>query len=519
MQVLGPTQGVAKRLALWLGRRYAAAMSFWSSRKVWRRGAGALVLVGIAGCGRVDKPGSATSVSGASATTGVPVTSEQSGAKPRGTYGMVTAPPAPEPEVTFSAQPPPVFDDGSDVVLVNSDAAGCKGKSRDGWLQVRCAAEAPGRGRLVRAEVEAGWVGATPGRAPGADGTLTLELPWFPGQRGAARIEATDGVFRLETHDAGGGFRRVLPQAQADACDQLAAAFKQRMSELRQVETGPVRALDVRRFPKFGACEVAGADAWALDVAKVTAAGEGAEREVSLSLNVVHVDAKGKLAKAAWGPIAFAPGSVAFPDVMLFDYDDDKASEVVVRHDVLARGDKGARKALPKLPGVLTYRNGRVSPLAGLGLLPSGATVAEHIDGDKRPDPGDYGPYVAWLGLDCGIGKCPERVLGPRFYRRSLPDGSFDANAPEVTAALQRACSRNQGELVSDVETASGKTRTALNVACARVRGDSAEAVLSTLNQAKTQICGDAADCQLFSVLSTWAKTEPPRKLVLPRKE
>lgn len=495
-------------------------MSFWLSQQVWRRGAGVLLAVGIVGCGRVDKPGSASSASGASTAAGVTGIGEQSDAKPSGTFGVVTTSPAPaEPEVTFSAQPPALFQDAKDVVLVNSDAAGCKGRSRDGWVQVTCTAEAPGRGRLVRAEVEAGWVGATPGRVPGADGTLTLELPWFRGQHGAARIEGTEGVFRLEIHDDRGGFRRVLPQAQADACDQIAATFKQRMSELRAAESGPVRGLDVRRFPKLGVCEVAGSDAWALELAKVTAVGESVDREVSLSLNVVHVDGKGKLAKASWGPIAFAPGEVAFPDLMLFDYDDDKVSEVVVRHDVLARGESGARKPPAKLPVVFTYRNGRVSPFARLSPLASGATVAEYIDGDRRPDPGDYGPYVAWLGAGCGVGKCPDRVLGPRFYRRSLADGSFDANAAEVTAALQRACSRNQGGLISDVESVGGKTRTALNVACARVRGESAEAVLATLNQAKSQICGDAADCQLFSVLSTWAKTEPPRKLVLPSKE
>lgn len=473
--------------------------------------AGALLLAGVVGCGRVDKPRSNTDAPPATA-----VTREQ----PRGTYGMVTSPPPPpEPEVTFAEQPPASFEGANGVVLVNSDNAGCTGVTRDGWIRVTCTAEAPGRGRLLSAIVEDGWVGAMPGRSPGPDGTLTLELPWFPGKRGAARIEGAEGGFRLETHDAKGGFRRILPQAQADACDELAAAFKQRLSELRQVESGPVQALDVRRFPKFGVCEVAGTDAWALEVAKLVATGESVQREVALTLNVVHVDGKGKLAKTALGPISFAPSGLAFPELMLFDYDGDRVLEVIVRHDVLARGDSPKRKALPKAPVVFTYHNGRVTPFKTLPPLSSGATLAEYIDADRRPDPGDYGPYLAWLGAGCGVGKCPERVLGPRFYRRSLEGGSFDANAPEVTAALQRACSRNQGGLISDVESVGGKTRTALNVACARVRGESAEAVLATLNQAKSQICGDAGTCQLLSILSDWAKTEPPRKLVLPSKE
>jgi hypothetical protein len=275
----------------------------------------------------------------------------------------------------------------------------------------------------------------------------------------------------------------------------------------------------MKRFPKLGKCEVDGSDAWALAIKDVRAAGDSVDREVSLTLDVVHVDASGALAKAAWGPIGFAPAKLAISDLTLFDYDADKVAEVIVRHEVLARGERTARKPQATLPMVFTYKNKRVTAYAPAGTGVSGGTVAEQLESDTRPDLGDYGPYIAWLGLGCGAGKCPERVVGPRFYRRSLQDGGFDANAPEVTAALQRACSRNQGGLVSDVESVGGKTRTALNVACARVRGESSEAVLATLTQAKSKICGDASGCQLLTVLRDWAKAEPPLKLVLPRKE
>jgi hypothetical protein len=476
-------------------------------------GVALVVMLGLAGCGRRDKSPAEGAGAPASATSSAPA------AATSGRYtGNATAAPA-VPERVVSATPPADFAGAKDVVLVNSDAAGCVGRQRDGWVQVTCEVETPARGRVIKAEMKEGFLGAAPARAPSADGRLQFELPWQAGKRGLAVIEFAKGTFEIATNNGGGRFRRMLPKPQAEACDEILRETSERLTKLRDAESGPVRGLDVKRFPKLGKCEISGDDAWALELADVRAAGESVEREVSLTLNVVHVDVNGKLAKAPWGPVLFAPAKLAISDASLFDYDGDQVSEVIVRYEVLARGEQSARKPQPKLPTVFTYKAKRVIAFQAAGTSGSGGTVAEQLEDDGRPDLGDYGPYVAWLGAGCGAGKCPERVEGPRFYRRSRPDGGFDGNAPEVTAALQRACSRNQGALVSDVETVGGKSRTALNVACARVRGETSEAVLTTLNQAKSQICGDAAECQLFSVLADWAKTEPPRKLVLPSKE
>lgn len=420
-----------------------------------------------------------------------------------------------------SPTPPTTFDDGRSVTLVNSQAAGCAARANQGWVEVVCEPENETKGKVSKVTVHEGLPpGASEDGVPGADGRMRFVLPWQPGKRGRATLEWSDAVFELTTSNQRGGFTRVLPEAQGRVCAELTRAYAERIKKVRDSETkAALGAADVRKFPKLAECEVVGGDAWALEVADIAAVGEGPDREVSLTLNVVHVDKAGSVAKAVWGPISFAPASVAIPDPVLFDYDSDGVSEVIVRHDILARGAVSTRKPLTKLPAVFTFKKGRVTAYPAASALGVGGAVAENLEGDGRPDPGDYGPYLGWFGAECGVGPCPQRVTGPRFYQRSLPDGSFDSAAVEVTAALRQGCSRSRGSLVVDVGSVTGKTRTALNVACARVRGEAPEAVLDALNREKSQLCGDAAECPLHALLTSWAKAEPPRKLVLPDKE
>jgi hypothetical protein len=478
-----------------------------SAREITRRVTAWATVASLAvGCGKKETspetrpPAAPTTTASSSATTTVPKSQRE------------------VPEV--SATPPAAFDDAKGVSLVNNQAAGCTGSAQAGWLQVKCNSANETGGLLLKAEIVEGDTAQTAGAvtnvAPGADGGLKFVLPWQPKKRGLARIEWTDGVFELKTQGSSGGFRRVLPTAQNEACASLSRQHAERLATIRKSESGPVRASDIRKFPKLGECEAVGNDAWVLEVKELRAVGDGVKREVSLMLNVVHVAVDGALAKVAWGPLRFAPGQLAIPKVSLFDYDDDKSAEVILRHDVLARAE-GATTPLPKLPSVFTYKGKRVSPYGAAGLRVTGSVMAENLEPDQRPDIGDYGPFIGWLGLNCGAGRCPERVLGPRFYERSLIDGTFDGAAPEVSAALQSACSRSRGALVADVETVGGKTRTALNVACARVRGETTDVIMASLDREKSRICGAETQCQLYSLLSTWAKAEPPLKLVLPR--
>lgn len=452
----------------------------------------ALTTCGVA-CGRVDKREDTT----ASVSTADPVT----------TSAVTSAGPE------FSPEPPEVFTSGKHAALMNAVQAGCVGFVQTGWLEVSCEANA-GDGNVVKAEL-ALPNGETQQITPNADGTLRLVLPWQPNRKATARLERSGAAFDLTVNGASGGFRRVLPVAQAEACAKLGTEHRDRLTLIRKQGVGTVRALDVRKFPKLGDCRSSGKDAWALEIKDLRATGESVEREVSLTLNVVHVAVDGTLTKAAWGPLAFAPGQLALPALSLFDYDGDGSAEAVIRHDVLAKGERSLGKPPGTLPAVFTLSNKRVVPYAKADKFTTGGVVAENLEGDERLDLGDYGPFIAWLGLNCGAGKCPERIVGPRFYRRSLPDGSFDGAASEARAALQTTCNRSRGPLVGDIEDATGKKRAALNVACARVRGESTESLLQALNQEKSRICGGAAACQLYSVLAAWAKAQPPFKLVL----
>lgn len=519
----GPACEEEYRLAPWAVDRYGFGMRRRSFVvPIVRRVTTLAAVVMLVGCGRKTTPSS----------SGSPATGNGAGLENAAALGAPAASAATVTNaVTNSAEksermlpsptPPTSFEGAKDVQLANDAATGCSAVHKDGWLRVACSPENPSGGKLLQISVfedggtNAGVRDVAVSQTEGA----SLVLPWQRNKRGLARLTWSDAVFEVETLPSGGGFRRVLPPAQAEACAKLKTAYDERMRALRKAETGPVRAVDVRKFPKLGECEAVGDHAWALEIKDVRAVGESVEREVALTLNVVHVAVDGAVSKAPWGPLTFAPTGLALPEFTLYDYDDDKSPELITRHDILKRGTRASQKPLSKLPSVFTYKNKRVVPYMPAGTLTTGGVAAENLESDPRPDIGDFGPFIAWLGVDCGVGKCPERIVGPRFYQRSLIDGAFDGAAPEVAAALQTACTRSRGALVGDVTDVGGKTRAALNVACARVRGESADAITATLNQDKTRICGDSPDCQLLNVLRAWAKAEPPLKLVLPNKE
>src|SRR5690606_34369549 len=102
--------------------------------------------------------------------------------------------------------------------------------------------------------------------------------------------------------------------------------------------------------------------------------------------------------------------------------------EVIIRHDILARPEGQRDRPLPAVSPVFTYKHGRVVPYAFAGTVSGGGVLAQQLDSDMRPEIGGYGPFLAWLGHDCGAGKCPERIVGPRFFKRSLEDGTFQSD-------------------------------------------------------------------------------------------
>lgn len=425
-------------------------------------------------------------------------------------------------EVGGAVAVPPTSFDGAPVVPVSdSGLTGCVVRGVPGWAEVRCQEKNTEGGKLLAAHIERGaQPGAVVDIRPNADGTLTLVLPWLPAQRADVRFEWVDMIQELRLAVRGSRFSRVLPERQAEQCERFAKSSEQILAAIR-AKIGPlspaITPADVYRFPTLGECQLAGKSAWALSLEKLAASGEGANRAVVAMLALNHIDALGVVASAAYGPFEFAPEGLQLPPLMTYDYDSDGEAEVIIRQDILSRAVRAMTSPLPSIAAVFSFKQGRVAPYPPMDNLTGGGIVAEQLEPDGRPDVGDYGPFLAWLPAKCGRGECPQRIAGPRFFRRSLSNGGFSMQDDQVEQVIRNKCERTPRELVVQVRSASGKRQTAQNIACARVRGDSTEAILAQLNELKSEMCDDGqATCPLYVALAAWARATPPRAVVLP---
>ncbi|XXY13663.1 hypothetical protein WME88_35975 [Sorangium sp. So ce216] len=143
----------------------------------------------------------------------------------------------------------------------------------------------------------------------------------------------------------------------------------------------------------------------------------------------------------------------------------------------------------------------------------SGGLGVEHLDFDMRPDIGRYGPFVAWLGADCGAKSCPSRVTGHKFYFHSEQDGSFSATDAGAKAALGRACSQKPAAIVATTGSGLNVAQTAKNLVCARVLGAARDALASELAAKRADLCGGATTCALSSAFEAWLDAELPAEL------
>jgi hypothetical protein len=414
------------------------------------------------------------------------------------------------------------FANAVEQVVSGSGPTNCALRAIAGWAEVRCRATNAGGGQLRRAHVKRGLPpGAALDIEPMADGTITLVFPWVKGERAEVRFEWEDMTQDMSLAVRGSKFTRILPAEQADQCERFAKTSEQILDGIR-AKIGPlspgVTPKDVYRFPSLGRCVMAEKIAWAMSLEQLKASGEGANREVVVTLGVNRIDPTGSVATCSHGPLAFAPEGLQIPDMMLFDYDNDGEAEVVIRQDILIQADRSRTKMRPQMPAVYSYQRGSVLPYPRLRPFESGGIVAEQLDTDGRPDVGDYGPFLAWLPDHCGRGECPRRIVGPRFFLHSNSDGSFSAADEETDGVIRKKCEHTPMEVVVDVRTASGKRQTAQNVACARVRGDTTEEIVAQLNEYKSEMCEDTqTTCALFTTLVGWAQATPPRMLTLPQ--
>lgn len=406
---------------------------------------------------------------------------------------------------------PSSFETGTPLVVGNSGVTGCVVRTLPGWAQVHCGAKNERGGSLKSAHV-LNESSSEPALVvdPALDGTLTVGLPWHAGGRSKVRFEWSDMTQDLLLAMRGSRFTRVLPELQAQQCERSSTSSEQILAAIR-AKIGPhastVTPKDVYRFPSLGGCRMAGQTAWALSLGKITATGEGLNRQVNVTLTLDRVDASGHVASLPYGPIEFAPEGLLLPELMFYDYDADGEEEVIVRRDVLIRPLRMMNRPLSRVPAVFTYKQNRIAPYAALPPLAAGGIFAEHLDTDGRPDVGDYGPFLAWLPDKCGRGECPKRLVGPRFFMRSKSDGTFTADDEQPQKVLRSKCERAPEHLVVDTRSLLGKRQTAHNIACARLRGVAPERIVSELQELKLELCDDGqSTCALLEVLTTWAR-------------
>jgi hypothetical protein len=271
-----------------------------------------------------------------------------------------------------------------------------------------------------------------------------------------------------------------------------------------------VTPAEARRLPKFGVCQPAGLGSWALSLTNLSGNGDGPARTLSLELAVVHVDLEGGSTSAPFGSLEVAPGGLEVGPLRVYDYDDDGRDELIVPYEIKAP----ALGAAPAAPSALwSLAGSAIVPYKNAPALTGGATL-EQLDYDMRPDLGSYGPFVAWLPPACGAKNCIPRITGPKFFFHSLVGGNFSASDEAARAAVQRECAKKPSAVVVVGPNGVNLTKTAENLGCARVRGESVTELRAELDAKHSELCGEQATCPLAAAFETWLSAalpdEPP---------
>ncbi|HOU89948.1 MAG TPA: hypothetical protein PLU22_02830 [Polyangiaceae bacterium] len=527
----GRTRGGA-RGARWLGALCAAGLA-----------------VATPGCQRAPTGEASPAPSGAAPSASVAgvARAAPSASQPGPAPG---AEPAPAPA---DGPPPASFAGGAKVEITNAIGLGCQATTSEGWLELLCRKRNGTGGRPVRAvrdltalaAAEAAGASPAPSAAPAASaaaaasttetatdtvtdagtldprlanvievdaqGELRVLAPWRSGQRAQIRLEWSDTQYDLTVD--GESASLVLPVALGlrKQCEALRVASERAVEAAQKLPgEAALTSADQLKLHQLGLCQMAGLGAWAVGLDELTLSGSGAARTLAARLSVIHLDPDGSSKTAALGALEFAPGGLQLPPLMVYDYDDDGQDEVIIRHEV---NKVAAGKAPAALPAVWSFKGGAVVAYGKLGPLGPGGVSTEHLDYDMRPDLADFGPFVAWLGPDCGARTCPPRLVGPRFFAHSAPDGSFSRTDAAAVAALERACAAAPASVVVADGQSVNALRTATLLGCARSWGVSTEVITQELDAKRGALCGAASDCSLLATLRAWASAEPPARV------
>jgi hypothetical protein len=479
-----------------------------------------------AACSKTEAP-TATSTAAVSASAAVAAPSVAAAASSAAAAPPPTPPPAP-------AGAPASFKGGTKETIGAAVGLGCEATSLDGWLQLLCRKKNGTGGHPVKATIRtpgAAQVAAAP--APGApepggdaadaeapngneltadeQGELTIVVPYSGEEKRDVEIEWTDTTYTLHVN----GARATLEWAASGiphrrACQQLLDENKAVIAAAQKVE-GEARltTTEAAKLPRFGTCREGGLGSWALSLKAVAGKGEGAARMHHFELEVVRVAVLGARLTASFGSIDVAPGGLELAAMQVYDYDDDGRDELIVPYEIKATGG-----ATPSYPApIWSFNDTGVSAYKKAPTVNGGIGV-EQLDFDMRPDFGSYGPFVAFLGADCGLKTCPPRVTGPKLYLHSTPDGGFTDQDDAAKSALKRAACQNKPlSVVVEAGGALNVAQTAKNLVCAKAYGATAEAISAELTSKHAALCGEAASCPLQTTLEAWLKLPLPVEL------
>jgi hypothetical protein len=488
-----------------------------------------LVACGVlAACNKAQPSGG--SGNAAPSTAAPPPASAAVASAPVVTSAAAAAPVAPTPP----AGAPASFKAGTKETIGAAVGLGCEATSLDGWLQLLCRKKNGTGGHPVRAVVRnPNAVAAAPAEpqpsadapspdadagtgtgeelSPNEQGELTIVVPYSGEEKRDVEIEWTDTTYTLHVV----GAKATLEWAASGiphrrACQQLLDENKAVIAAAQKAE-GEARltTTEAAKLPRFGSCREGGLGSWALSLKAISGKGEGAARVHHFELEVVRIAVDGARKAATFGSVDAAPGGFELASPQVYDYDDDGRDEFIIPYELKASGG-----AAPHFPSPVWSFNDAGVVAYGKAPTVNGGIGIEQLDFDMRPDFSTYGPFVAFLGSDCGLKTCPPRVTGPKLYLHSTPEGAFTDKDEAAKSALKRAmCQSKPANVVVDTGGSVNVAQTAKNLVCARAYGVGAETISAELTAKRASLCGEAASCPLETTLQSWLKLELPVEL------
>ena len=306
-----------------------------------------------------------------------------------------------------------------------------------------------------------------------------------------------------------------------EGCRRLAAEQDPGAKQLKRLMASLDLLDETRAIPDeaknaFAQCSPTKDGAWGLVLRDVKSVPGGTAGR----LLVVHVRSDGGKVEMALpdrarptSPMAFVyteAEQVTFEPPRAFDFDGDGQEELVII------GRTRAKNQLVQTFGYVVTRKGDTGSLYA-GAANIDFFQVSDVDHDGRIDLLTHGPYRDTVKDACD--GHPLVVKGPVLVAHSRPDGTFSMNDAAAIAQAKQACPEKPTAIVSRFEGSPevDHVQTTLDVACARLWGQSAASVVSALQQGCRPLrAGEACEqsaletCTNPDMLRGWANKKPP---------